>query len=232
MSAGIVGSPRWSPDGTQIAFDARVEGNPDIWVVSSQGGAPRRLTSESAEDVVPDWSPDGNWVYFTSGSYRPPGDLEGSRHWRHGAADHARRRFQRAASANASVYYLKSREQGELRRCPAAGGKEEPIDPEFKSRNFVVLSDGIYGLDGGEASQPGVLPRPMFGLAERDSTGSERDDGRISDSRRHGPLQPTASNCHPTGNGSTTPRQMNGAATSWSSRTSRLAHDALVDHDG
>ncbi len=158
ISAGIVGSPRWSPDGTQIAFDARVEGNPDIWVVSSQGGTPRRLTSESAEDVVPDWSSDGKWVYFTSDR---TGRLEV---WRApatgGTAQQVTREggFNARLSANGVVYYLKSRDRGELRRCPAAGGKEEPIDPEFRSRNFVVLSDGIYGLDGGEASPAGGSP--------------------------------------------------------------------------
>ena len=156
MSAGIVGSPRWSPDGTQIAFDARVEGNPDIWVVSSQGGTPRRLTSDSAEDVVPDWSPDGNWVYFTSGR---TGRLE---IWRTPAAGGSAEQITRQGGFNArlsarDVYYLKS-QQGQLWRCPAVGGKEEAIDPDFKSRNFVVLSDGVYGLDGGEASPAGGSP--------------------------------------------------------------------------
>ena len=157
MFAGIVGSPRWSPDGTQIAFDARAEGNPDIWLVRP-GGEPRRLTNESSEDVVPDWSPDGTWVYFTSDRTGRP------EVWRTPAAGGTAQQITREGgfnprlSPNGVVYYLRSRDQGELRRCPAAGGKEEPIDPQFKSRNFVVLNDGIYGLDGGEASPAGGSP--------------------------------------------------------------------------
>jgi Tol biopolymer transport system component len=39
------GSPRWSPDGTEIAFDVTDQGNADIYVISSTGGQPRRLTA-------------------------------------------------------------------------------------------------------------------------------------------------------------------------------------------
>lgn len=60
------GSPAWSPDGKEIAFDTRVNGNPDIWVVNADGGAPRRITSGADEDVVPSWSRDGKWIYFAS----------------------------------------------------------------------------------------------------------------------------------------------------------------------
>jgi Tol biopolymer transport system component/tRNA A-37 threonylcarbamoyl transferase component Bud32 len=158
LVGGIVGSPRWSPDGTRISFDARVEGNPDIWVVSQQGGTPRRLTTESAEDVVPDWSPDDQWVYFTS-------DRTGRQEvWRTPSTGGSAEQVTRGGGFNARlgrdgfIYYLKSRDTGELRRCPAAGGREETLDTRFKSRNFVVLSDGIYGLDGGEASPAGGSP--------------------------------------------------------------------------
>ena len=38
----LTGTPRWSPDGMNIAFDTRPEGQADIYVVSSIGGTPRR----------------------------------------------------------------------------------------------------------------------------------------------------------------------------------------------
>ena len=63
-SAG--GTPRWSPDGQWIAFDSRMEGTSQIYVISSSGGAPRRLTSGSAEQMIPSWSRDGRWIYFDS----------------------------------------------------------------------------------------------------------------------------------------------------------------------
>jgi eukaryotic-like serine/threonine-protein kinase len=152
-----VGTPRWSPDGSQIALDARVDGNPDIWVVSASGGEPRRLTTESSEDIVPDWSPDGKWIYFSSNR---TGRLEV---WRMPSIGGTTEQITREGGFNphlsvdgSFVVYLRARDAGELRRCPAAGGKEESIAPEFKSRNFVVLSDGIYGVDAGVPATPGA----------------------------------------------------------------------------
>ena len=58
------GSPQ--PDGMQIAFDTRPGGQAEIYVVSSNGGTPRRVTTSSSEDVVPSWSKDGKWIYFAS----------------------------------------------------------------------------------------------------------------------------------------------------------------------
>jgi dipeptidyl aminopeptidase/acylaminoacyl peptidase len=65
-SSAVTGSPRWSPDGKMIAFDTRAGGNADIYVVGAEGGNPRRLTTDAAEDVVPSWSADGQFVYFAS----------------------------------------------------------------------------------------------------------------------------------------------------------------------
>ena len=60
------GSPRWSPSGSRVAFDAAVAGNSNIFVVSAQGGEPTSLTRESGENVVPCWSRDEKWIYFAS----------------------------------------------------------------------------------------------------------------------------------------------------------------------
>src|SRR3989442_7539330 len=40
----VEGDPYFSPDGSQIAFTATVGGNSDVYVVSSGGGEPKRLT--------------------------------------------------------------------------------------------------------------------------------------------------------------------------------------------
>jgi Tol biopolymer transport system component len=60
------GSPQWSPDDSEIAFDSRIRGNTEILVTTIEGHKVRRITNSPAEDVVPSWSRDGRWIYFAS----------------------------------------------------------------------------------------------------------------------------------------------------------------------
>jgi Tol biopolymer transport system component len=51
--------PRWSPDGTRIAFFAQEPGKPwRVHVISAEGGSPEQVVPERA--LFPTWSPDGN----------------------------------------------------------------------------------------------------------------------------------------------------------------------------
>ncbi len=62
-----VGSPVFSPDGSEVAFDGLIEDDAgDIYVLNREGGKPRRLTQSHADDILPSWSADGRWIYFAS----------------------------------------------------------------------------------------------------------------------------------------------------------------------
>jgi TolB protein len=58
------GNPSFSPDGSEIVFVMQDYGGPNqVWVVNSDGSAPRRLTTEGGNE--PCWSPDGRCIVYT-----------------------------------------------------------------------------------------------------------------------------------------------------------------------
>jgi Tol biopolymer transport system component/imidazolonepropionase-like amidohydrolase len=66
--------PHWSPDGTRIAFSsdrsgpstALGTGNYDVWVLALGTGELRQITTNTANDFMPAWSPDGGDIAFVS----------------------------------------------------------------------------------------------------------------------------------------------------------------------
>ncbi len=66
--------PRFSPDGTKIAFssDRAFKGSYDIWVVDVASGKTLRSGPppgrKAADEFEPTWSPDGTEIAFISGT--------------------------------------------------------------------------------------------------------------------------------------------------------------------
>ena len=63
---GAESFPRFSPDGTRLAFSGNYDGNADVYVMPAAGGEPRRITHHGASDRLLGWYPDGQSVLFTS----------------------------------------------------------------------------------------------------------------------------------------------------------------------
>ncbi len=153
-SMEISGSPRWSPDGSHVAFDGIAEGNADVYVVDVAGGPTRRMTLDSAEDVVPGWSRDGRWIYFTSNrsgdrqiwkmpADEPGGDSEAVQVTREGG-------FYAVESPDGrSLYYAKERAlETSIWQVPVDGGEEKPLldTPLAGWGNLVSTPKGLYFL--------------------------------------------------------------------------------------
>jgi dipeptidyl aminopeptidase/acylaminoacyl peptidase len=58
--------PRWSPDGTQLAFLSTRSGKPQVWIIPVSGGEARQVTRAKRGSGEFTWSADGKWVVFTT----------------------------------------------------------------------------------------------------------------------------------------------------------------------
>jgi dipeptidyl aminopeptidase/acylaminoacyl peptidase len=100
-----VGSFRWSPDGTRIAFDHRPDPLINSWqyadisILDVDSGVIRALISEPGPQSGPVWSPDGRWILYST-----PGDVD-----------------------LGSAYYLNS----EMAKIPATGGESVILTEAF-----------------------------------------------------------------------------------------------------
>ena len=67
-----VGNPALSPDGRQAVYAVtdfdqdKDKGDSDLWIVATDGGKPRRLTTMAGNESEPAWSPDGRWLAFVA----------------------------------------------------------------------------------------------------------------------------------------------------------------------
>lgn len=57
------GTPIWNADGSEIAFSSDREGSMDVYVVSREGGIPRRLTTHSGQEYPLLFTMDGNLLF-------------------------------------------------------------------------------------------------------------------------------------------------------------------------
>ncbi len=63
--------PRWSPDGTTIAFTRymdkeKIQTSSELFIMNADGTHPQRLTHNNVPDTDPSWAPDGQHIAFTS----------------------------------------------------------------------------------------------------------------------------------------------------------------------
>jgi Tol biopolymer transport system component len=128
-----------------LAFDGEGEGSRDIYIVNANGGEPRLLTTDPADDAVPSWSQDGKWIYFAS---QRTGD---SQVWKipvdGGKAVQITTtggRWPYESPDGQYVYFAKSTGDFGLWRLPLAGGEDELVLNNVNGNMFTLAKRGIY----------------------------------------------------------------------------------------
>ena len=112
--AGQESFPRFSPDGSEIAFSGNYDGNIDVYVVPSDGGVPRRITHHPASDRILDWYPDGESLLYASGM--------------------------KSASQRFSQLYRTSRNGGHPERLPLAYAEHAALSGDGEQLVFQTLT--------------------------------------------------------------------------------------------
>jgi Tol biopolymer transport system component len=176
FNSGIASSPRWSPDGKWIAFDATINNNRDIYVTRADGGTPIRMTREISTEAQPSWSRSGQWLYFMSdrsGSQQvwkmPAGGGQAVQVTKNGG-------YQAFESPDGrTVYYAKERHAPGVWSVPVNGGPELIVSDLAWQNLWSVANDGIYyfdlsGLDQQVFDTPREVPVRKIDLASRKVT--------------------------------------------------------------
>ena len=65
--AGMETIPRFSPDGSEVAFVGNYDGNRDLYVVPTRGGLPRRVTHHPTGERLSDWTSEGDLLFSARG---------------------------------------------------------------------------------------------------------------------------------------------------------------------
>ena len=141
-------SPRWSPDSQNIALTVAQRGmKEDIYVVGANGGTPRRMTTDPAEDKWPAWSHDGKWIYFSSTRsgreeiWKMPSGGGDAIQITRNAGDSPQE-----SSDGKFLYYMKGwPEAVSVWRASVDGNQEvKVLDSVHSEGHWAVLTEGIY----------------------------------------------------------------------------------------
>jgi len=176
--------PRYSPDGSRIAFVSRRSGTNEIWVCRSDGANSLRLTSMGGPLVIgPQWSPDGRSIAFfaatgVAGKYVVYViDAQGGQPTRLTQNENELEALPAWSGDGKSVYVASGRSgslqiwkapigAGSSMQLTRQGGAEAAEAPDGRSIYYTRVPETGPGLwrvpvDGGEETS--VLPSVRFG---------------------------------------------------------------------
>jgi Tol biopolymer transport system component/tRNA A-37 threonylcarbamoyl transferase component Bud32 len=139
------GSPRWSPDGRTVVFDAIEEnGRSDVWTIAADGAGLRQVTRDPAQDVLPSYSRDGRFIYFASNR---TGRFEIWRVPSAGGAEEQLSReggfYPRESVDGHTLYYQRTVGASPLLARPTTGGAERTALSCVLTFGYAEAPDGV-----------------------------------------------------------------------------------------
>jgi Tol biopolymer transport system component/DNA-binding winged helix-turn-helix (wHTH) protein len=147
---GTAGNARWSPDGHHIVFESQSKHYYEIYVIDVPVGRPRLVpTFPGADNGAPNWSRDGQWIYFYSNHEKGPFQL-----WKvpfkGGSPVQVTRNggvYAIESDDGRFLYYAKFEQPG-IWKMPLNGGEETRVlDQPAVWPGWVVARNGIYFLN-------------------------------------------------------------------------------------
>ncbi len=152
IASGHASGGQWSPDGKRLAFVSNPEGHLDVFLTTPGGGQPQRLTWDPAHDTAPNWSRDGEWVYFGTNredgfqvwKMRPDPEAVPVRVTRNGG-------YSAHESTDGRTLYFSKKdglESWSIWKMPVAGGEETQLLAGLPAWWFHdVTATGLYYLN-------------------------------------------------------------------------------------
>lgn len=154
----LVGLKDWSPDSQRLVFHARPEGQSDIFTIPASGGVPKRLTTDSSDDVAPSYSRNGRWIYFVSarsGQYvvwKMP--AEGGDAVKLTSVNS---RTPLESFDGKTLYFQHIGPEGGIWKMPVEGGAAVPLTGPVNEFAYAVGKEGLFYSPAPDATQKGSL---------------------------------------------------------------------------
>jgi Tol biopolymer transport system component/DNA-binding winged helix-turn-helix (wHTH) protein len=150
------GTPRWSPDSAQIAFDRNVGESWDLFIMNADGGAVRAVVEDASHDIWPYWSADGSSLFFVS-SRSGLGDIwkvpvEGGEPTQITTGG----MWSLLGVNSESVYYAKDSSTGnpQVFKTGVEGGPATLVIEEVFREHFALTKSGAYFVQPPESGEP------------------------------------------------------------------------------